>query len=89
MVNATTRVSMLAVFIATLFTLIGSQTREVAGAERLWSVVIHFRYQDGFEFDYVLQRNVATADLPAALAECGGWHSTRSVVRSYCYPVAE
>ncbi len=60
-----------------------------AEGERLWSIVIHFQYQDGFEFDYVLERGVPTAEVPAALAECGRSHRTRSVVRYHCYPVAE
>ena len=75
---------------AALTALIGFQPANVAAqAQNLWSIVIHFEYQDGFEFDYVLERGVTTPDLAAALAECGRSHRTGSVVRYHCYPVAE
>ncbi len=61
----------------------------VAPAEKLWSIVIHFRYENGFEFDYVLRTGVSTTDMPAALEECGRSHQTGSVVRYHCFPVAE
>ena len=78
------------VFVAAVTALIGFGATEVAAqGQRLWSIVIHFQYQDGFEFDYVLQRGVPSAELGAALAECGGSHRTGSVVRYHCYPVAE
>ena len=78
------------VFIAALTALIGFQASGVAAqGQPLWSIVIHFQYQDGFEFDYVLEQGVATADVGAALAECGRSHWTGSVVRYHCYPVPE
>lgn len=78
------------VFVATLTALIGFGATEMAAQDqRLWSIVIHFQYQDGFEFDYVLQHGVPSAELGAALAECGSSHRTGSVVRYHCYPVAE
>jgi hypothetical protein len=84
------KVLMPGLFAAALTALIGFQAAEVAAqGPQLWSIVIHFRYSSGFEFDYVLQQGVATADLGEALAECGRSHSTGSVVRYYCYPVAE
>lgn len=78
------------VFVAALSALIGFQGTGVAAQEQpLWSIVIHFQYADGFEFDYVLERGISTPDLAAALAECGRSHRTGSVVRYHCYPVAE
>jgi hypothetical protein len=78
------------VFVAALTALAGSQATALADqGEQLWSVVVHFRYADGFEYDYVLQRGVSTHNLPAALAECARSHSTGSVVEYHCYPVAE
>lgn len=77
-------------FVAVLTALIGfGATHVTAQGQRLWSIVIHFQYQDGFEFDYVLERGVPTSELGAALAECGRSHRTGSVVRYHCYPVAE
>jgi hypothetical protein len=77
-------------FVAALTALVGfGGTGLAAQGQRLWSIVIHFEYQDGFEFDYVLERGVSTADLGAALAECGRSHRTGSVVHYHCYPVAE
>jgi len=77
-------------FVAILAVMVGFHATGVAAqGQRLWSIVAHFQYQDGFEFDYVLERGVATEDVPAALAECGRSHSTGSVVRYHCYPVAE
>lgn len=84
------KILMLGVFVAALTGLMGSQTTDLAAQGRgLWSIVIHFQYQDGFEFDYVLERGVATKDVGAALAECGRSHRTGSVVYYHCYPVPE
>jgi hypothetical protein len=74
---------------AALAVLIGFQGTGLAAQEQLWSIVIHFQYPDGFEFDYVLERGVSTADLRAALADCGRSHRTGSVVQYHCYPVQE
>jgi hypothetical protein len=60
-----------------------------ARGQPLWSVVIHFQYESGFEFDYVLERGVSTTDLADTLAECGRSHRIGSVVRYHCYPVQE
>ena len=88
--RAMKKVLMQGVFVAALAALIGFGATSVAAqGQRLWSIVIHFQYQDGFEFDYVLERGVSTADMSAALAECGRSHWTGSVVRYRCYPVAE
>ena len=59
------------------------------GDARLWSVVIHFEYQDGTEIDYVLATSVPTSQMTAILRECGASHSTGSVVRYHCFPVPE
>ena len=88
--RAMKKVLMQGVFVAALAALIGfGATGVAAQGQRLWSIVIHFQYQDGFEFDYVLERGVSTEDMGAALAECGRSHRTGSVVRYHCYPVAE
>ena len=84
------KVLMRGVFVAALTALIGfGATGLAAQGQRLWSIVIHFQYQDGFEFDYVLERGVSTEDMGAALADCGRSHRTGSVVRYHCYPVPE
>ena len=78
------------VFVAATTALIGFQATGVAAqGQPTWSIVIHFQYQDGFEFDYVLERGVAPGDLGAALAECGRSHRTGSVVRYHCFAVPE
>jgi hypothetical protein len=78
------------VFVAALAALIGIHATGVAAhGQRLWSIVIHFEYQDGFEFDYVLEKGIATADVAAALADCGRSHWSGSVVQYHCYPVQE
>lgn len=88
--RAMKKVLMGVVFVAALTALIGFGAAGVAAqGEQLWSIVIHFRYQDGFEFDYVLERGVPTANIGAALAECGRSHRTGSVVRYHCYAVPE
>jgi hypothetical protein len=77
-------------FAAALAATIGfGATPAAAAGPRLWSIVVHFEYQDGFEFDYVLERGVSAADVGAALADCGRSHQTGSVVRYHCYPVPE
>jgi len=86
----TRKALMLGVLVAALTALIGFQAPGLAAQGRgLWSIVIHFQYQDGFEFDYVLERGVATKDVGAALAECGRSHWTGSVVHYHCYPIPE
>ena len=77
-------------FVAAVTAGIGFQSAGVAAnGPRLWSIVVHFEYQNGFEFDYVLERGVPAAELGAALGECGSSHWVGSVVRYHCYPVAE
>ena len=84
------KVLMQGVFVAVVIALIGYQvTRVAANGQQLWSIVIHFQYQDGLEIDYVLQRGVSTPDLAAALADCGRSHQIGSVVRYHCYPLPE
>jgi len=81
---------MAGVLAAALFAPTGLQaTGASAPLEKLWSIVIHFQYDNGFEFDYVLRTGVPTAEMPAALEECGSSHWTGSVVRYHCYPVPE
>ena len=75
--------------VAAATALIGFQASGVAAQEPSWSIVIHFQYQDGFEFDYVLERGVSRADLGAALAECGRSHRNGAVVQYHCYAVPE
>jgi len=88
--RAMKKILMQGVFVAALMALIGFGATTVSAlGQQLWSIVIHFQYQDGFEFDYVLQRGVSTAEIGAALAECGRSHQTGSVVRYYCFPLPE
>jgi hypothetical protein len=54
-----------------------------------WSIVVHFTYADGFEFEYPLATGIAATDVSAYLADCGASHGTRSVVRYYCYAIPE
>ena len=84
------KVLMVGVFVAALTALIGFPgTGEAAQGQGLWSIVIHFEYESGFEFDYTLERGVPTAEVGDALAECGRSHRTGSVVWYHCYPVPE
>ena len=72
-----------------LAALIGFQATGVGAQGSTFSIVIHYQYQDGFEFDYVLERGVPTAELGAALAECGRSHRTGSYLQYHCYAVPE
>jgi hypothetical protein len=85
------RIVLSGVFAAAVAALIGFQSTAVsaAGESRLWSIVVHFEYQDGFEYDYVLARGVPTDIMPSMLAECGSSHWTGSVVRYHCFPIPE
>jgi len=56
---------------------------------RSWSIVVHFAYQDGSEYDYVIARGVPTREISSYLSECGASHWTGSVVRYHCYPLPE
>jgi hypothetical protein len=78
------------VFAAALIGMVGVQGAGLAAQEqRLFSIVIHFEYQDGFESDYVLETGVSAAELGSALAESGQSHATGSVVRYHCFAVPE
>jgi hypothetical protein len=80
--------AVLALGFASLITLPAAQI--VADpADRTWSIVVHFRYLDGFEYDYVLRTGVPTQEISTYLAECGASHWTGSVVRYHCYPRPE
>lgn len=88
--RAMKKVAAQGVFAAALAGLLGFTATGLAAQEQqLWSIVVHFRYASGFEFDYVLERGVATEDVPAALAECARSHWIRSIVPYHCYPVQE
>jgi len=54
-----------------------------------WSIVVHFTYPDGFEFDYALATGIPAKDVSSYLADCGASHRTGSVVRYYCYATPE
>lgn len=79
------------VFAAAVATLIGFQSTGIAaeGSSRTWSIVAHFEYQNGFQYDYVVARGVPTDVMPSMLAECGAGHWTGSVVRFHCFPIPE
>ena len=88
--RAVKQVLMRGAFAAGLIALLGVQGTGVAAqAEALYSIVIHFQYPDGFEFDYVLARGVSSRDLGAALAECGRSHRNGSFVQYHCSAVPE
>ena len=78
-------------FAVALATLIGLHATTVSAqpAERTWSIVAHFLYQDGFEYDYVIRTGVTNEERASMLAECGASHWTGSVVRYHCFPVPE
>ena len=67
-----------------------STSVSAAAPSDTWSIVAHFQYDSGFEFDYVVERGVSTRDMPSFLAECGASHWIGGdVVRYYCYPTPE
>jgi hypothetical protein len=54
-----------------------------------WSIVVHFTYANGFEFDYSLATGIPATEVSSYLADCGASHSAGSVVRYYCYAIPE
>jgi hypothetical protein len=58
-------------------------------ASPLFSVVIHFEYANGFNFDYVLAEGVPASEAPSILQDCGRSHWTQQVVRYHCYVIPE
>jgi hypothetical protein len=79
------------VFGAALTALIGFQATGVSAeaASRLWSIVVHIEYQDGFVYEHVFAAAVPTEIMPTILAECGKSHWTGSVVQYHCFPIPE
>lgn len=82
---------MTGVLAAAVTALVALQGTRVAAepASQLWTIFVHFEYADGFSYDYPLRRGVTTSEMPSFLRECGRAHSQPSVVRHYCFPVAE
>ena len=77
---------------AAVTALVGIQGSAVAAqsAAPTWSIVAHFEYIDGFQYDYTVARGVVASDLSSFLAYCGAGHGeNRGVIRYYCYPVPE
>jgi hypothetical protein len=74
-----------------LTTLMGPPSAELAAPpdSQTWSIVVHFAYKDGSEYDYVIARGVPTREKSSYLAQCGASHWTGSVVRYHCYPIPE
>lgn len=60
-----------------------------AATARTWSVAASFRQANGFEYDYIFARGVATEDLGDVLGECGASHRVGFVVWYHCYPIPE
>lgn len=58
-------------------------------APQLFTVGIHFEYENGFNFDYVLAESVSAAEAHSILQDCGRSHRTRQVVRYHCYVIPE
>jgi|KBSMisStaDraftv2_1062788.scaffolds.fasta_scaffold137876_2 hypothetical protein len=58
---------------------------------RTFSIVAHFEYLDGFEYDYTVATGVEASEVSSYLAECGRGHAqgAGAVVRFHCYPVPE
>ena len=59
------------------------------GASATFSVAVHFEYEDGFNFDYILARGVAPSEVHSILSDCGRSHWTKSVVRYHCFVIPE
>jgi hypothetical protein len=91
MLKAVKKVLLPGVFAALLAAVIGFHAVPVSAgaASPTWSIVAHFAYQDGLEYDYVVRTGVSTEDMPSFLAECGSSHWTGSVVRYHCFPRLE
>jgi|KBSSwiStaDraftv2_1062776.scaffolds.fasta_scaffold435178_2 hypothetical protein len=81
---------MAGVLAAAVTALVGIQGTGVAAqAAPTFTIYVHFEYESGFSYDYPVERGVTTAEMPALLQYCGSAHQAPSVVRFYCYPVAE
>ena len=80
-----------AVLAAAIATMVGIRTTGVSAqpATPTFSIVVHFEYADGFNFDYVLAEGVAPSDVHEILQYCGQSHWTGSVVWYHCRAVPE
>ena len=58
-------------------------------ASQLFSIVVHFEYSNGFNFDYVLAEGLEASEAHSMLQDCGRSHRTKQVVRYHCYVVPE
>jgi len=80
-------------FAAALMAVLGLSATGLAASSRAqtWSIVAHFEYVDGFEFDYTVATGVEASDVPSYLADCGRSHArgAGAVVTFHCYPVPE
>ena len=75
--------------VMTALVVISSTGVSAAAASKAWSIAVHLAYADGSAYDIVLSTGVPSSELHSMLAECGRSHWQGSVVRYYCYPIAE
>jgi hypothetical protein len=76
---------------AAVTALVAIQGTDVAAqsASPTWSIVAHFEYADGFNYDYTVATGVVASELSSFLAYCGAGHALQGVVRYYCHAVPE
>jgi hypothetical protein len=79
----------LAVAMAAVMVGFGSASVSAEPVSKLWSVAVHLRYANGFEFDYVMATGVPTSRMSETLADCGSAHQQGTVVWYHCYPIPE
>ena len=80
-----------AVLAAVIVAMVGIRTTRVSAqpASPTFSIVVHFEYANGFNYDYVLAEGVPPSDVHSLLQYCGQSHWTGSVVWYHCRAVAE
>ena len=79
------------VMAAVLAALVGINSTGVTAqaASQSWSVAVHLEYQNGDSYDIVFARGLSVSEMSSILRDCGRSHWTGTVVRYYCYPIAE
>ena len=75
----------LAVAMAALLVGINSTNVAAQPASQSFSIVIHFEYANGFNYDSVLATGVAPSEVSSLLQYCGSSHAAPDVVRYYCF----
>lgn len=79
----------LAIAMAAALVGINSTSVSAQPLSQTFSIMVHFEYANGFNYDYPLARGVEASDVSTILQACGKAHQAPSVVWFHCFVIPE